>query len=172
MCTAAPWTASSGVIADNSKEPPHSGSWDAWLDGYGKTTTDTLSQTVTLPSGCTTYSLSFWLHIDTAETTTTTAGPGVADAGTTASWSRPTAPCQPPPVSSAPSDRSPRPSRFASASLLRVSLLASRQPPCFASASLLRVSLLASRQPPCFASASLLRVSLLASRQPHPLHVP
>ena len=71
--TAAPWTASSGVIADNSKEPPHSGSWDAWLDGYGKTTTDTLAQTVTLPSGCATYSLSFWLHIDTAETTTSTA---------------------------------------------------------------------------------------------------
>ncbi|HTU72565.1 MAG TPA: putative Ig domain-containing protein [Trebonia sp.] len=71
--TAAPWTATSGVIADNSKEPPHSGTWDAWLDGYGKTTTDTLSQTVTLPSGCSTYSLSFWLHIDTAETTTTTA---------------------------------------------------------------------------------------------------
>src|SRR6202021_1397486 len=71
--TAAPWTATSGVIADSSKEPPHSGSWDAWLDGYGKTTTDTLAQTVTLPSGCTTYSLSFWLHIDTAETTTSTA---------------------------------------------------------------------------------------------------
>jgi putative Ig domain-containing protein/phospholipase D-like protein len=70
--TASPWTASSGVIADSSKEPPHSGSWDAWLDGYGKTTTDTLAQTVTLPSGCTNYTFSFWMHIDTAETTTTT----------------------------------------------------------------------------------------------------
>ncbi len=71
--TAAPWTASSGVIADSSKEPPHSGTWDAWLDGYGKTTTDTLSQAVTVPSGCSTYSFSFYLHIDTAETSTTTA---------------------------------------------------------------------------------------------------
>jgi hypothetical protein len=71
--TAAPWAASSGVISDSSKEPPHSGSWDAWLDGYGKTTTDTLAQTVGLPSACTTDSLSFWLHIDTAETSTTTA---------------------------------------------------------------------------------------------------
>jgi hypothetical protein len=71
--TAAPWTASSGVISDNSKEPPHSGKWDAWLDGYGKTTVDTLSQTVSVPSGCSTYQLSFWLHIDTAETTKTTA---------------------------------------------------------------------------------------------------
>ena len=71
--TAAPWTASPGVIADNAKEPPHSGTWDAWLDGYGKTTTDTLAQTVTVPTGCTTGSLSFWLHIDTAETSATTA---------------------------------------------------------------------------------------------------
>ena len=68
----APWTATSGVINNSSSEPPHSGSWDAWLDGYGTTHTDTLAQTVTIPSasGAT---LSFWLHIDTAETTTTTA---------------------------------------------------------------------------------------------------
>ena len=60
-------------MSNNSTEPPHSGSWDAWLDGYGTTHTDTLSQTVTLPTGCSAYNLSFWLHIDTAETTTTTA---------------------------------------------------------------------------------------------------
>jgi subtilase family serine protease len=71
--TAAPWTATAGVIDDDSAEPPHSGNWDAWLDGYGTTHTDTLAQTVTLPSGCTTYQASFWLHIDTAETTKTTA---------------------------------------------------------------------------------------------------
>src|SRR5215472_9397927 len=35
--TAAPWSASSGVVSDNTQEPPHSGSWDAWLDGYGHT---------------------------------------------------------------------------------------------------------------------------------------
>jgi PKD repeat protein len=71
--TAAPWSATPGVINDNTQEPPHSGSWDAWLDGYGYSHTDTLSQTVTLPTGCSSYTLSFWLHIDTAETTTTTA---------------------------------------------------------------------------------------------------
>jgi len=70
--TAAPWSASSGVVNDNTQEPPHSGSWDAWLDGYGTTHTDTLAQPVTLPAGCSAYNLSFWLHIDTAETTTTT----------------------------------------------------------------------------------------------------
>ena len=70
--SATPWSATSGVIADNSKEPPHSGTWDAWLDGYGTTHTDTLAQSVTLPAGCSSYTLSYWLHIDTAETTTTT----------------------------------------------------------------------------------------------------
>jgi PKD repeat protein len=69
--TASPWSATSGVIKNSSTEPPHSGSWDAWLDGYGSAHTDTLSQTVTLPSGCATYSLSFWLHIDTADTGST-----------------------------------------------------------------------------------------------------
>jgi len=69
----APWTASSGVIDNSTGEAAHSGSWKAWLDGYGTTHTDTLSQTVTLPSTLTSASLTFWLHIDTAETTTTTA---------------------------------------------------------------------------------------------------
>src|SRR5439155_12613533 len=71
--TAAPWTASSGVINDSAGERPHSGSWDAWLDGYGSAHTDTLSQQVTIPAGCSRLTLSFWLHIDTAETTTSTA---------------------------------------------------------------------------------------------------
>ncbi len=70
--SAAPWSATAGVISNHSQEPPHSGTWDAWLDGYGTTHTDTLSQTVTLPATCSKYNLSFWLHIDTAETTTTT----------------------------------------------------------------------------------------------------
>jgi hypothetical protein len=71
--TPAPWTASTGVISNNTSEPAHTGSWDAWLDGYGTTTTDTLAQTLTLPTGCTGYQLGFWLHTDTAETSTTTA---------------------------------------------------------------------------------------------------
>jgi aminopeptidase S len=43
------------------------------MDGYGTTHTDSISQSVTIPSGCTTYTFSFWLHIDTSETTTVTA---------------------------------------------------------------------------------------------------
>ncbi|MBO0867833.1 MAG: PKD domain-containing protein [Micromonosporaceae bacterium] len=71
--SAAPWSATSGVINNRSNESPRTGSWYAWMDGYGTTHTDTLSQSVTLPTGCSSYQLSFWLHIDTAETTTSTA---------------------------------------------------------------------------------------------------
>ncbi|MDH6126917.1 M4 family metallopeptidase [Kitasatospora sp. GP82] len=68
--TAAPWTASSGVVDNSSGQAAHSGSYKAWLDGYGSAHTDTLSQTVTIPAGCKA-TLSFWLHIDTAETGST-----------------------------------------------------------------------------------------------------
>jgi putative Ig domain-containing protein len=72
--SAAPWTSTAGVINPNGAgETSHSGTWYAWLDGYGTTHTDTLAQSVTIPAGCTSTSFSFWLHIDTAETTTTTA---------------------------------------------------------------------------------------------------
>ncbi len=66
------WTASAGVIGQNggSGQPTHGGSWNAWLDGYGSTHTDTLSQSVSIPVGCHA-TLSYWLHIDTNETTTT-----------------------------------------------------------------------------------------------------
>jgi serine protease len=71
--SAAPWTSTAGVINPNGAgETSHSGTWYAWLDGYGTTHTDTLTQTVTVPAGCTNSTLSFWLHIDTSETTTTT----------------------------------------------------------------------------------------------------
>lgn len=70
---ATPWTASSGVIDNSSGEAAHAGSWKAWLDGYGSTHTDTLSQQVAIPAGKTSATLQYYLHIDTAETTTSTA---------------------------------------------------------------------------------------------------
>ena len=48
----------------------HTGSGFAWLDGYGSTHTDTLSQSVTIPSGKSSATLQYYLHIDTKETTT------------------------------------------------------------------------------------------------------
>ncbi|GAA1220487.1 hypothetical protein GCM10009665_08200 [Kitasatospora nipponensis] len=68
--SASPWTASAGVVDNSSSEPAHSGSWKAWLDGYGSTHTDTLAQSVAIPAGCSA-TLNFYLHVDTAETGTT-----------------------------------------------------------------------------------------------------
>ncbi|HUC59490.1 MAG TPA: putative Ig domain-containing protein [Streptosporangiaceae bacterium] len=65
-----PWTATSGVLANTSDGvPAHSGSWLAWLDGYGGAHTDTLAQTVTIPSTCKSATLSFWLYINTDDPT-------------------------------------------------------------------------------------------------------
>ncbi|HZR36111.1 MAG TPA: protease pro-enzyme activation domain-containing protein, partial [Nevskia sp.] len=69
----APWSLSSGVLNNAASEPPHGGSWDAWMDGYGVSHTDTVAQSVAIPTGKTSATLAYWLHIDTAETTRTTA---------------------------------------------------------------------------------------------------
>jgi Zn-dependent metalloprotease len=65
------WSASSGVITNASGEAAHGGSYKAWLDGYGSTHTDTLSQSVAVPSGCKA-TLTYYLHVDTSETTGST----------------------------------------------------------------------------------------------------
>ncbi|CAL9323076.1 hydrolase [Streptomyces sp. SudanB182_2057] len=66
------WTTTSGVITNSTTKAARSGSYYAWLAGNGTATTDTLAQSVTLPSGCAAR-LTFQLHVDTAETTTSTA---------------------------------------------------------------------------------------------------
>ncbi|MFE2433003.1 M1 family aminopeptidase [Streptomyces sp. NPDC059373] len=69
-----PWSQSStSVITNRAGQTAHGGTNFAWLDGVGSTRTDTLSQSVTIPSGCSSATLTFWLHIDTAETTSSTA---------------------------------------------------------------------------------------------------
>ncbi|MCW2767396.1 MAG: zinc metalloprotease [Nocardioides sp.] len=70
--TAAPWTSSAGVVDNAAGQAAHSGSWKAWMNGYGATHTDTLSQSVAIPAGCQA-TLTFYLHIDSAETTTASA---------------------------------------------------------------------------------------------------
>ncbi|MFJ8110684.1 M1 family aminopeptidase [Streptomyces sp. NPDC096132] len=68
------WTQSSTTVVTNrTGQSAHAGGYYAWLDGTGGTHTDTLSQSVTVPSGCGSATLTFWLHIDTAETTSSTA---------------------------------------------------------------------------------------------------
>jgi exo-1,4-beta-D-glucosaminidase len=71
----APWTQSSTlgfnpITRATTGEPAHSGSWIGWFNGNASKDTDTLAQTVSIPSGCTA-SLSYWLHIDSTENTTT-----------------------------------------------------------------------------------------------------
>jgi subtilisin family serine protease len=66
------WTATAGVINNSTQQTPRTGSWYAWLNGYGVTHTDTLFQQITVPANANSVTLSFWLKISSAETTTTT----------------------------------------------------------------------------------------------------
>lgn len=62
----APWVPSnSSLISSDPQEAPHSGQWDAWLDGYNHPQTDTLEQTVQIPDNTHLLYFSFYLHIDT-----------------------------------------------------------------------------------------------------------
>jgi len=67
------WITTAGVIDNSTGRPARTGSWKAWLDGYGTTHTDYCYQTITIPAGATSATLSFWVRIDSAETTTSIA---------------------------------------------------------------------------------------------------
>lgn len=68
------WTATSGVIGTStSSEPAYAGSYRAYHNGRGRTYTDSSFQTVTIPSSIASATLTFYLHIDSSETTTSTA---------------------------------------------------------------------------------------------------
>jgi hypothetical protein len=66
------WSATSGVITNASGAPARTGTWKAWMTGYGSTHTDTLSQTVTVPAASSA-TLSFHLYVSSQETTASTA---------------------------------------------------------------------------------------------------
>ena len=90
-----PWTATGGVYCNPcSGQSAHGGTGFAWLNGYGSTHTDSLSQSITIPAGKTSATLSFYVHIDTAETGSTaydkltvTATPSGGSAATLATYS-------------------------------------------------------------------------------------
>ncbi len=67
------WSGSTGDIGSYSGETAYEGTRFAWMGGNGTTTTETLTQPVVIPSTATSAQLTFALHIDTAETTTSTA---------------------------------------------------------------------------------------------------
>jgi hypothetical protein len=62
---APPWKATVGVISPSGTEAAHSGAWMARLGGQGVAETGSVRQSVTVPSGCTNNTFSFWRHIDT-----------------------------------------------------------------------------------------------------------
>jgi len=67
----APWAASAGVLADTGEGvPAQAGSYLAWLDGYGEAHTDTLAQTVTIPTGCTVANLTYWVEVNSTTSNT------------------------------------------------------------------------------------------------------
>ena len=63
------WTQTTGVITSDPTRA-RSGSWLGWLDGYGTTHTDTLSQAVAIPAASSA-TLSLWLKVTTSESGTT-----------------------------------------------------------------------------------------------------
>ena len=67
------WTASSGVIDNGTGQAARTGSWKAWLNGYGAVHTDTLLQSVAIPAAAASANFSFWIKVVSAETTTTAA---------------------------------------------------------------------------------------------------
>ncbi|WP_426113971.1 M4 family metallopeptidase [Massilia sp. PWRC2] len=65
------WAGTTGAIGAFAGQSAYDGSRFAWLGGNGTTSTETLTQAVLIPSTATAATLSFALHIDTAETGTT-----------------------------------------------------------------------------------------------------
>lgn len=61
------WSGTTSDLGAWSGQPAHGGARCAWICGNGSTATETLYQQVTIPSTATKATLSFWLHIDTAE---------------------------------------------------------------------------------------------------------
>ncbi|MCY1022521.1 S8 family serine peptidase [Pyxidicoccus sp. MSG2] len=68
------WTTSADVIdGTTTGSAPRTGTYKAWLNGYGTTRTEFAYQDITIPSTACSATLSFWALITTSETTTTTA---------------------------------------------------------------------------------------------------
>lgn len=65
------WTGTTASITNGTARPAHGGSFYAGLGGNGSTSTENVYQQIAVPASGTP-SLSFWVRIDTAETTSST----------------------------------------------------------------------------------------------------
>jgi Zn-dependent metalloprotease len=61
------WTGTAGPITNNTGRPARTGSWKLWLGGNGSSGTETINQSVSVPSTATAATLSYWIRTDTAE---------------------------------------------------------------------------------------------------------
>lgn len=71
---ASPWTMSAGTLCTNATCPEagaRSGTGFAWLNGYGNSHQDLVRQTIAIPSGKSSATLEFYVHIDSLEGRTT-----------------------------------------------------------------------------------------------------
>jgi len=62
------WVQTANVISTNNAR---TGTWKAWLNGYGTTSTDYVDQQISIPADATAVTFSFWVNITTSEITTT-----------------------------------------------------------------------------------------------------
>ncbi|MEV4783492.1 M4 family metallopeptidase [Burkholderia sp. LMU1-1-1.1] len=65
------WSGTTGAIGTFTGQTAFEGTRYAWLGGNGRTATETLTQSVAIPAAASTATLTFALHIDTAESGTT-----------------------------------------------------------------------------------------------------
>ena len=65
------WTGTAGPITNNTGRPARTGSWKLWLGGNGSSSTETINQSVTIPSTATAATLSYFIRTDTAESGST-----------------------------------------------------------------------------------------------------
>ncbi len=63
------WKGSDDVVTNQKSERAHSGTWKAWLGGYGTSNTTTLYQQVEIPANISAATLGFYLHVSTEEDT-------------------------------------------------------------------------------------------------------
>jgi subtilisin family serine protease len=63
----ASWTATSGIINNSSSAPARTGSWKAWINGYGRSNTGTLYQQISIPADACSATFNFWLYIFSSE---------------------------------------------------------------------------------------------------------
>ncbi|GJI88669.1 M4 family metallopeptidase [Duganella hordei] len=62
------WSGSTRVIGSHTGQTAYEGTRFAWLGGNGRTSTETLTQSISIPAAATSATLTYALHIDTSET--------------------------------------------------------------------------------------------------------